>query len=128
MGKRLQSPFVLEYRYKRSTGPVVGRFLQGLLEARVEGVRTRSGRVLVPPREYDPENGDPLPEDPWVEVGQEGTVSSWTEGWALVRLDGADTSLLHRALEPVRTGDRVRICWAEDRRGHITDIEGFRAL
>ena len=120
----LTQPFVLEYAYKRSCGPVLSRWFQGLAEARVQGLRLASGRVLVPPREYDPETGEDAGDD-WVDVGQEGTVTSWTEGWALVRLDGADTGLLHRALGPLATGDRVRLVWAEERRGHIQDIAWF---
>jgi uncharacterized OB-fold protein len=49
--------------------------------------------------------------------------------WALVQLDGADTSLLHAlggvAADEVATGMRVRIRWADERRGHITDIACF---
>jgi uncharacterized OB-fold protein len=48
----------------------------------------------------------------------------------LVRLDGADTSLLHVLDAPggpdaVRSGMRVRIRWAGDRTGAITDIACF---
>lgn len=121
----LTAPFVLEYRYKRSCGPVLSRWLTGLSEKRIEGLRLASGKVLVPPREYDPETGEDAGDD-WVPVSSEGTVVTWTEGWALVRLDGADTGLLHRALGPIATGDRVHVVWAEERSGHIADIQGFQ--
>jgi Predicted nucleic-acid-binding protein containing a Zn-ribbon len=46
-----------------------------------------------------------------------------------VRLDGADTALLHALDAPgpdaVRTGMRVRIRWAPERSGAITDIACF---
>ncbi|NBM17453.1 OB-fold domain-containing protein, partial [Streptomyces sp. GC420] len=49
--------------------------------------------------------------------------------WVLVRLDGADTALLHALDAPgpeaVRTGTRVRIRWAAERTGAITDIACF---
>ena len=47
---------VLEYPggYTRSVGPVIGRFLTGLRDGRIEAVRLADGRVLVPPTEYDP--------------------------------------------------------------------------
>ena len=45
---------VLEYPYTRSVGPVVGRFLGGLRDRKIEGIRAKDGRVLVPPVEYDP--------------------------------------------------------------------------
>ena len=71
----LTAPHVLEYPYKRSLGPVIGRFFTSLRERRIEGVRTASGRVVVPPTEYDPETSDPLSE--FVEVGDTGIVTSW---------------------------------------------------
>ena len=51
-------------------------------------------------------------------------------GWALIRLDGADTALLHAvdagAPEQLRTGMRVRPRWAAGRAGSgITDIACF---
>jgi len=66
----LSAPHVMEYPYRRSLGPVLGRFFTGLRDGRIEGNKTRAGRVLVPPMEYDPETGDDV-SDEWVEV-------SWT--------------------------------------------------
>jgi uncharacterized OB-fold protein len=137
----LSAPYVLEYPYKRSLGPVIGRFLAGLRDRRIEGVRTASGTVLVPPAEYEPETGEAVGE--FVEVGQGGVVTTWAWvseprpkhpldrpfAWALVRLDGADTALLHAvdAGEESRmsTGMRVRVRWREETSGHISDIECF---
>ncbi len=137
----LSAPHVLEYPYKRSVGPVIGRFLAGLRDGRIEGVRTSSGKVLVPPAEYDPETGEATGDV--VEVGTSGEVTTWawvTEprpkhpldrpfAWALVRLDGADTAMLHAVdagdESTMRTGMRVRVRWRDERSGHITDIECF---
>ncbi len=136
----LESPFVLAYDYKRSLGPVIGRFLTSLGERRVEGVRTASGTVLVPPLEYDPTTGEAT--ETWVEVGQEGLVQSWTYvsnpepghplstpfAWALVTLDGADTAMLHALDAPedqLRQGLRVRIRWRPEPTGSIRDIACF---
>ena len=137
----LTAPHVLEYRYTRSTGPVIGAFLTALRDARVVGIRSRDGRVLVPPQEYDPVTSEPLEE--LVDVGSAGEVVSWSWNpeprpgqpldrpfaWALVRLDGADTPLLHalEAASPgdVSTGMRVRIRWADERVGAVTDIACF---
>jgi uncharacterized OB-fold protein len=138
----LVSPFVLEYAYKRSTGPVMGRFLTSLREGRIEGVRTAAGRVLCPPVEYDPETGEDVVD--FVEVGPCGTVLSWTWvdeplaahpvqtpfAFALIQLDGADTSMLH-ALRgeqgALSTGLRVRAVFRDERVGSITDIACFEA-
>jgi hypothetical protein len=137
----LSAPYALEYIYTRSTGPVIERFLLGLKAKKLEAVRTRAGRVIVPPTEYDPETGDAL--DEWVELGGAGEVVTWAWvaeprrfqpldrpfAWALIRLDGADTSLLHAvdAGHPERmlTGLRVRVRWAAERKGAIGDIACF---
>ncbi len=137
----LSAPHVLEYPYTRSVGPVIGRFLAGLKERRIEGIRAADGRVLVPPLEYDPDTSEPL--DEFVEVGQSGVVTTWAWvpeprkyhpldrpfAWALVRLDGADSDLLHavdaRSESAMRTGMRVRARWRQETQGEIKDIECF---
>jgi uncharacterized OB-fold protein len=139
---QLVATHVLEYAYTRSVGPVVGRFLGALKDGRIEGVKTAAGRVLVPPTEYDPETGEAVTDD-WVEVAPSGVVTTWawigeprsnnpldhSFAWALIRLDGADTAMLHAVdaddESAMRTGMRVRARWREERTGHITDIECF---
>ncbi len=138
---------ILEYPYTRSVGSVQGRFLGALKEGRIEGIRTPSGRVIVPPTEYDPETTATLSqgEGDFVEVGPAGTVKTWTWvaepgdkqplarpfAWALIVLDGADTALLHAvdagAEADMATGMRVRARWRPERSGMITDIECFEA-
>jgi uncharacterized OB-fold protein len=50
--------------------------------------------------------------------------------WALIRLDGAHTPMLHAVtpLDAVHTGLRVRARWAAEPVGHIRDIECFLPL
>ncbi len=78
-----------------------------------------------------------------VAVSSVGTVLTWTwqshplEGqpldrpfaWALIRLDGADTPLLHAVAadgpDAVSTGARVHVHWADETVGAITDIAYF---
>ncbi|HEY3703099.1 MAG TPA: OB-fold domain-containing protein [Acidimicrobiales bacterium] len=137
----LVAPNILEYPYTRTVGPVLGRFMTGLREGRIEGVRAEDGRVLVPPAEYDPVTSEAL--DEFVEVGQAGVVTTWAWvnepranqpldrpfAWALIRLDGADTALLHAvdAGDEARmsTGMRVRVKWRAERAGEIQDIACF---
>src|SRR5678809_171441 len=71
----LSARYVLEYTYQRSVGPVIGRFLAGLADKRIEGARTKSGRVIVPPTEYDPDNGEAISE--LVPVAETGVISAW---------------------------------------------------
>jgi uncharacterized OB-fold protein len=116
----LAAPYVLEYTYQRSTGPVIGRFLGALKERVLLGVRANDGRVLCPPLEYD-EHGEATGE--MVPVGPAGIVTVAYGGWALVKLDGADTAMLHRC--EASTGERVWPRWKSERIGHVNDIECF---
>jgi uncharacterized protein len=136
-----ESTYTLELPYRRSVGPVVGAFLTGLRDQQVLGSRTATGRVVVPPLEYDPDTGEPVAD--LVEVGQSGVVTSWAWvdeplrkhpldrpfAWVMVRLDGADTALVHAldagSADAVETGMRVRVRWADDRCGPIGDISCF---
>lgn len=138
----LVAPHVLAYPYKRSVGPVLGRFFGELREGRIVGVRSRSGRVLVPPAEFEPETGERVT-DEFVTVGPAGAVTTWSWvsaprekqplqqpfAWALIKLDGADSALLHAvdagSIERMRTGMRVQPRWREERVGHIADIACF---
>src|SRR4029079_1181005 len=126
---------------RRSVGPVIGAFLTALRDRRVVGVRAPDGRVLGPPFGSDPETGDALTES--VDVGSDGVVerAAWvTEplrthpldrpfAWALVKLDGADTPLLHAldcgSADRAQPGARVRIRWAAETTGHLSYIDCF---
>lgn len=134
----LTAPLIIEYPFKRTTGPVIGAFLTGLRERVLVGSRTAGGQVIVPPAEFDPVSGEDLTE--LVEVGPAGEVATWawvTEphakhpleepfAWALIKPDGADTAMLGAvaaaSMDEVRTGMRVEPVWAEECEGHIADI------
>jgi uncharacterized OB-fold protein len=50
--------------------------------------------------------------------------------WALIRLDGADTAMMHMVSAPLsqmKSGMRVQVKWQKERRGHISDIACFEA-
>ncbi|GAA3770997.1 OB-fold nucleic acid binding domain-containing protein [Streptomyces coacervatus] len=141
MPEVLKAPLAVEFPFTRSVGPVQSAFLTGLRERVVLGVKTVDGRVLVPPVEYDPVTAEEIHD--LVEVAPTGTVTTWAWNdeprrgqpldtpfaWVLVRLDGADTALLHALDAPgpdaVHTGMRVRVRWAEACEGAITDIACF---
>lgn len=141
MTRPLSAPLDVGFDYTRSLGPTLGRFLSDLRRRKVTGIRGSDGRVHVPPLEYDPVTAERLHE--FVDVAATGVVRGWSwipeplEGqpldrpfaWALIQLDGADTSLLHAvdagAPEQMATGARVRVRWRGERVGAITDIECF---
>jgi uncharacterized protein len=131
----------ITFPYKRSLGPVLGQFMTALTHGRILGIRSGE-RVLCPPSEWDPATGATLEPD-LVEVGPAGTVETWcwvpvpTEqhphdrpfAFASIRLDGADTALVHTVDVPgpdaMAIGMRVAPRWRAERKGHITDIDAF---
>ncbi|CAM3330280.1 Zn-ribbon domain-containing OB-fold protein [Mycolicibacterium frederiksbergense] len=136
----LSAPLKLSFDYTRSVGPLLSQFFTALRMRRIVGVRGSDGRVHVPPAEYDPVTYEALTEV--VPVSAVGTVLSWTwqpaplEGqpldrpfaWALIKLDGADTPLLHAVDAPegsIKTSDRVHAHWVDEPVGAITDIAWF---
>ncbi|MFG1796926.1 Zn-ribbon domain-containing OB-fold protein [Nocardia sp. NPDC049149] len=137
----LSAPLRVRFDYTRSVGPTIGHFLTNLRARKLVGVRGSDGRVLVPPPEYDPVTSAALTE--FVDVAETGTVQSWTWvreplagqpfdrpfAWALIKLDGADTALLHAVdvagPEDIQTGMRVVVRWAAETTGSIHDIACF---
>ena len=143
-GDSFVAPLEVAYPYKRTVGTTLSRFFNSMIEGRLEGTRGSDGKVYCPPAEFDPITGAPLTE--WVSVAETGTVSAWAWqatpqpdqplahpfAWALVLLDGTDVPMLHAvdagSIERIRTGARVKVRWAEQRSGGITDIACFDLL
>lgn len=128
------------FDYTRSLGPTLGAFLTGLAGRRILGSRASDGLVHVPPLEYDPYTHQSMTD--LVEVASTGTVVTWSWAavpaggqplatpfaWALIRLDGADTPMLHAVDAPhseMRTGMRVWARFAAAPTGSIRDIVCF---
>jgi uncharacterized OB-fold protein/putative sterol carrier protein len=125
--------------YKWTTGATVGHFLAELkANARLVGGRCGAcGKVYVPPPDICGECYKPL--EGWVPLSGAGTVIAITTverpmpfspiaapyTLALVRLDGADTNLLHLAAPGLKAGDRVSALFRAERAGTLLDIECF---
>lgn len=134
----IRSAVTIGFPYRHSTGPVVGRALAALRDGVILGGRcVRCGVVSVPAREWCERCGGGTTDlEP---VGPGGTVTARARvhssallgsiqdptAWALVRLDGAGTDLIHLVRGDVDPGARVRPVWRAERRGAITDIECF---
>lgn len=106
----------------------------------------KCNKIYIPPRSYCERDFSKITE--FFEVGPEGTVEEYTVvnyeeeyfkkyckmlpipyTMALIKLDGADTKLLHRIKgDKVKRGDRVKPKWAEERDAMITDIEYFEKI
>jgi uncharacterized protein len=123
----------LPYRY------AAGRAQRAALEGFGAGV-LRGSRcehcdiVLAPARPYCPRCSEATATV--VDLADTGVLEGWTtrtrDGesvtFGMIRLDGADTALLHRVEiggEPLTIGLRVKARWAEEKQGEITDVVAF---
>ncbi len=104
----------------------------------------KCAKVLVPPRKSCPycfaETGD------WQDVSDEGVVETFTivrrdtgimpmkppYAYAVIKLDGADTGLVHLLgevdLGEVRAGLRVKAVFDEERTGKLLDVKYFKPV
>ena len=137
----LRAPFELAYNYKRSSGPLMSKFFDALAEQKILGTKSSTGKVYAPAAEFDPETHESLSD--LVEVGPGGVIESfsWIEepkhhhliknpfAFALIKLDGADTSMLHMVTEcdeaDLKIGSRVSANWSATLVNRITDIKFF---
>lgn len=136
----LTAPLTISFDYSRSLGETLGEFARGLVDGKIHGNRASDGRVHVPPIEFDPHTHQRIAD--FVEVSSVGTVESWAWqpqprsgnplaapfAWALIKLRGADTAVLHvvQANETeMATGLTVHAIWKAERTGAITDISHF---
>ncbi len=137
----LRAEFDLNFTYTRTTGPVIGRFFTELRDRKLVGIKGSDGSVICPPTEYDPKTAAELNE--FVDLEPTGTVKTWSWvkqprekhpldkpfAWALIQIDGADTSMLHAvdgaSEDTMSTGMKVKIRWADETTGRINDIACF---
>jgi uncharacterized OB-fold protein len=137
----LSAVHVLEFDYTRSLGPTLTAFFEGLANRKLVGARTASGKVIVPPTPHDPDTGEDVAE--LVDLPDTGVVTTWAWvtsprpkhpldrpfAWALIRVDGADTAMLHVVdageESKMSTGMRVRARWADEPQGSILDLTCF---
>jgi len=128
--------------FNYAAGKAASRFLAALRdEQKIYGTRCPAcRRVLVPARSFCPRCFVGTSE--WIEVGPAGTLVALASAsapssfilhpssFALIRLDGADTSLAHfigeADFDALRIGQRVSAVFAGTRRGSILDIAYFQ--
>ena len=134
------------WRYSHSAGPIRSRFLLQLRDnQKIMGSRCPAcGKVYVPARSTCLpcfENMEDL-----VEVGHEGVLETYTfsndaaldaasdtpAAFGIIKLDGADTGLVHRLGEVdhtgIKIGMRVEAVFADSLKGDIRDIKYFRPV
>jgi hypothetical protein len=140
-------PMVVESRinvpYSWWAGETAGAFFTALRdEKKIMGRRcTKCGKTYVPPRKVCPVCFDEKME--WSEVSTGGILESFTivrrqlaslprkapVVFGLIKLDGADTSLLHYVeagdIGIINIGMRLEARFCDDRNGSINDIDCF---
>jgi len=149
MTERISVQIEMNQSWRYASGAAMERFADGLRQKRIEALRCGGcGRRYLPPR---PVCGNcHLHLSEWVPVADQGVVEAWTVvylpfldgrtgeirkgpyGMALIRLDGADTTLNHYLAEadPTRlaVGLRARAVWRDELRGAIDDIRHFEVM
>ena len=137
----LRAPFELGYTYKRSNGPVMSEFFNALAEHKILGTQSSTGKVFAPAAEFDPDTNESLKN--LKEVGPGGCIESFSWiadpqhhhlikkpfAFALIKLDQADTSILHMISGcdegDLEIGTRVTAAWSDTKEQRITDIKFF---
>ncbi len=145
----LTTRWVADARYAWDTGYAIGRYLAGLKEGKILGVKcNKCCRIMVPPRifcEWCFRNIDE-----WVELKDTGTVNTFSlcyvtwdvkrikepEIPAVIEIDGASPGMgimhLLGEVDPKKVfiGMRVKAVWKEpaEREGAITDIRFWQPL
>lgn len=140
-------PGQIKIPYRWSAGRAGSVFLQALRDRKqIVGLRCpRCRAVSVPPRPHCP--ACTVAGQEWVDVGPQGTLVTWTVVRAAapgldpapvpyvfgaIRLDGADTALVHLVgetpLDRLRAGLRLEPVFAEPRKGDIRDLRWFRPV
>jgi len=132
-------------RYTYSVGKVAGTFFAALKEGRIIATHcSKSGLAYLPPRAYCERSFAPC--DGWVEAGLTGEIEAATivtaafenlppppYAIAYVRLAGVSTAMLNfvrgldlsdvpEAAARLHPGARVRVVFAAERVGRITDF------
>ncbi|HEY6101899.1 MAG TPA: Zn-ribbon domain-containing OB-fold protein [bacterium] len=150
------TPWTPRLEYGWDAGAAVSRFLQGLQEGKIYGVRCRQcGRVVTPPRAFCELDFKPM--DEWVELADTGTINTFSicfVTWdmqalrtpqvpAVIEIDGTSprVGFLHLIgglrgttvgviREQIAVGTPVRAVWKKpgDREGAITDILHFTPI
>ncbi len=148
--KALKVEYHPEARYAWDAGYAVGKFLEGLKQGKILGVRCRRcRRILVPPRAFCELCFVPI--DEWLELKDTGTVNTFSISYvsmdvkrleepeipAVIEIDGASpgVGILHKLGEVddpknVKIGMKVKAVWKpeKERTGAITDILYFKPL
>ncbi len=143
-GENTVIPGTISIPFSYAAGRAASRFFIALRdEKKILGTRCPAcRRIIVPPRAFCGRCSVATKE--WVEVSDCGTLVSYTvtyhDGphrphqppviYGIIRLDGADTNLVHlldpAKLDGIEVGARVQAVFREQREGCLLDIAYFK--
>lgn len=140
----------ISLQYDYALGQVAGKFMDGLRAGKILATRcSKSALTYLPPRAFCEQSFEPC--DSWVEAGMSGVIEQSTivvrgyegkrqapQAVAFVRLDGVDSAIanyvdgldfsdLSAAMKRIAPGTRVKVVFAKDRQGRMTDFSFFLA-
>ena len=140
----LKAYYKMEAEFDYSYGRISQFFKELMENEKIMGTKCpKCGVVFCPPTSDCPKCW--VTTD-WVEIGPKGILLHYTiiglpPLWVkrrvpftlgLIKLDGADTGLMHFVNETdkakLRNGLRVKAVFAQERKGYITDIEHFEII
>ncbi len=138
----------LDFTYNYRVGQYLERYIKGLGEKKILGVRCSGcSKVTVPPRNFCGACNRVM--DEWVEVGPEGTVENYTIGHvkvergavekldeprllAMVKLEGATVPLLAEvkgmAASELENGLRVKAVFKDPVSDSLADLSHFEPV
>jgi len=153
MSKSIEIPGKWEIEFKYATGPYIAKFLEGLKEKKILGIKCPScKKVLIPPRILCEKCYVQLSLNDIVEVKDTGSIQTFFVVYrqfyglppppyavALIKLDGADEGILHflgevdlsdpnMVSEKIKIDTKVKAVWNEERKGNILDIKYFKPI
>lgn len=154
MSKSFEFPGKWEIEYKYAAGPYIGKFLEGLKEKKIYGIRCPScKRVMTPPRMFCERCYVQLSLNDFVELKDTGVIESYFIVYrqfyglppppyaiGLIRLEGSNEGIIHmiggidlsdpnKVNSLIKPGlTKVQAVWNEERKGHILDIKYFKVL
>ena len=141
--------------YAWDTGRAVGRFMAGLKQGKILGIKCpECNRTLIPPRAFCELCYRPI--DQWVPLSDTGVINTFSVSFvnwdatrretpevpAVIEIDGAGPGMgilhvlgevgedLTSVLNKVKIGKKVQAVWKppQEREGSISDIRYFRLI
>jgi uncharacterized OB-fold protein len=154
-GEVLTTLWRVKANYAWDTGIAIGKYLEGLKQGKILGVRCpECHRTVVPPRAFCELCFRPI--NDWVELPDTGKINTYSVSYvnwdatrrqtpevpAVIEIDGASPGIgilhlmgevgdtLEEITARLKVGVRVQAVWkpAQEREGAITDIRYFRPI